>query len=70
MRKLLVRWIMAKVIEFYEREDWKPNCESVPEGQLAKVIMFPDTRSKKTCLGQGGTFCASAPSLAHELARQ
>ena len=38
---------MAKVIEFYEREDWKPNRESVSEGQLAKVIMFPDTRSKK-----------------------
>jgi hypothetical protein len=25
----MVRWIMPKVIEFYEREDWKPNRESV-----------------------------------------
>ena len=52
---------MAKVIEFYEQEDRKPNRESVPEGQLAEVIMFPDTRSKETCLGRGGTFCAPAP---------
>jgi hypothetical protein len=48
MGKLLVRWIMAKVIEFYKPEDRKLNRESVPEGQLAKVIIFPDTRSKQS----------------------
>jgi hypothetical protein len=48
MKKLLVRWIVAKVIEFYKREDWKRERESIPEGQLAKVIMFPDTRSTKS----------------------
>lgn len=36
---------MAKVIEFYKREDWKAERESIPEGQLAKVIMFPNTTS-------------------------
>jgi hypothetical protein len=48
MKKSLVRWIVAKVIEFYKREDWKPKRESIPEGQLAKVIMFPNTTIKKS----------------------
>jgi hypothetical protein len=61
---------MAKVIEFHERDDWKPNRESVPEGQLAKVIMFPDMNSKKPAEAGVALFCASAPSLAHELPRQ
>jgi hypothetical protein len=39
---------MAKVIEFYRRRNWKPKRECVPEGQYAKVIIFPDTRSKKS----------------------
>lgn len=51
---------MAKVIEFYEREDWKPNRESVAEGQLAKVIMFPEYEKPKTCLGRG-TFLRGGP---------
>jgi hypothetical protein len=38
-----VRWIVAKVIEFYKREDWKPDRGAIPEGQLAKIIMFPNT---------------------------
>jgi hypothetical protein len=37
---------MAKVIEFYRRGDWKPKREWVPEGQNAKVIMFPTTNKK------------------------
>ena len=45
MVKLLVRWIVAKVIEFYKREDWKPERDSIPEGKLAKVLMFPNTTS-------------------------
>jgi hypothetical protein len=40
-----MRWIVAKVIEFYKREDWKQEHESRPEGQLAKVLMFPGTTS-------------------------
>jgi hypothetical protein len=52
---------MAKVIEFYAREDWKPNRESVAEGQPAKVIMFPEYEKQKSCLGRGGTFLGIGP---------
>ena len=37
---------MAKVIEFYKRQDWKPKREWVPAGQHAKVIMLPTTNKK------------------------
>jgi len=47
MRGLLLRWAMAKVIELYERQDWKPRSEWVPVRHNAKVIMFP-TQSKKS----------------------
>jgi hypothetical protein len=39
--------VMAKVIKFYKRRDWKPKSEWVHAGQQAKVIMFP-TISKKS----------------------
>jgi hypothetical protein len=48
MKKALVRWIVAKVIEFCKREDWKPKRGAIREGQLAKVIMFPDRTTKKS----------------------
>ena len=63
MKKSLVRWVMAKVIEFYKRWDWRwimakviefykrtdlaPKRQWVPVNQHAKVIMFP-TRSEKS----------------------
>jgi len=41
MGESVVRWMMAKVIEFCKRRDSEPKREWVPEGRQAKVIMFP-----------------------------
>ncbi len=47
MGESVVRWVMAKVIEFYKRRDSEPKREWAPAGRQAKVIMFP-TGSKKS----------------------
>jgi len=44
--------VMAKVIEFYKRRDWKPKRELVAAGRQARVIMFPDMEKREICVAR------------------
>jgi hypothetical protein len=54
---------MAKVIELYKRQDWKPRSEWVPVRHNAKVIMFPKQKIRVAVAGV--QIPRIAPSLAH-----
>jgi len=42
------RWVMARVIEFYVPQNFKPNRRWVPADQRGKVVEFPRPALKRS----------------------
>ena len=44
------RWVMARVIEFYVPQNFRPNRQWVPADQRGKVVSFPRSAVKSSVL--------------------
>jgi hypothetical protein len=63
------RWVMAKIIQFYERQESKTKCKSVPVGQRANVITFPAAEARYQLIRDESS-ARRALHRVHDFARQ
>jgi hypothetical protein len=44
----VMRWFMARLIEFYTRQGFNPKVQRIPADQMGKLIEFPGIKIKKS----------------------
>jgi hypothetical protein len=65
----MLRWFMAKIIQFCKRQQSRPKRKSAPVGRQAKVVMFP-AAEVRTQLIRDESSARRALHWVHDFARQ